>query len=54
MTTISTGTVVCLKSRGPAMTVLHIDNDGIAQCGWFHEGILSKAQFPVTALDVLR
>jgi uncharacterized protein YodC (DUF2158 family) len=56
MNAFQSGTVVCLKSGGPDMTVESVQSDqthGISvTCVWFEEKTLYRASLPSSALAV--
>ena len=51
MANVSIGSVVQLKSGGPAMTVNYIDNED-AYCQWFSGDKVEEARFPLQSLKV--
>ena len=51
--TFKVGDLVELKSGGPAMTVMRVDDEGHVHTNWFSgrdRGKLEKGEFPIEAL----
>lgn len=48
------GTLVCLKTGGPLMTVECTRHDGIIATVWFQDGIVHRDSFDRRHLNVLK
>lgn len=51
MSTYAPGDLVRLKSGGPAMTVVAVDETGACTCAWFRHNRQYEASFVAVALE---